>query len=312
MTKIIKGLLLATITISFFSGCEKKIDPIDTYYVTVDFKKNHPKAINGDVQMNPKDSIYLDFTITSRDPMDYVEIQKNGVRVDTFRVTGAEQFSYSKVKGYMVDSAAGDYTYRVVGRTAVARFLGDGNKKITVTTKPDFLFWSFRVLFVPDTVNKTNKTYYSTSTGEIFNYNEGAANSAKIDFGYYWDTTGRDTPSTTDDLKHTIYALSAPQPQLNYYDISTWTKNATLLKKMPNTINFVTQLTSSGAINTLIKNNMTSGTSSKVATVATTSGNNVIGFKTVNNKYGAIQIRYVDGDSPAKTTSIQVDVKVQP
>ena len=171
--------------------------------------------------------------------------------------------------------------------------------------------WSYRILFVPDTVAKTNKSYYSTSDGKTYSYSEGAAVSNKIDFGYYWDTTGRSSSSTSDDQKHTIYSLSAPQAQLGFNDISSWTKNVTLLKKMPSSVNFVSQLTSAGAINTLIKNNMASGTSTKISQISTSAGNNVIGFKTAAGKYGAILIRFINGDSPAKTTSIEVDVKVQ-
>jgi hypothetical protein len=308
MIKYIYGFAFAAIVVA---SCEKKVDPIDTYSVNVEYRNSGGKFVTGDAELNPKDSIYFDFTVTSAEDMEYVEIQKNGARVDTFRIpAGADKRSFSKVKGYRVDSAAGKYTYRVVGRGQQARFLGDGGKEITITVKPDFDMWSFRILYVPDTA-KTNKTYYSATEGKTYTYGEAAANSAKIDFGYYFDTTGMSTTATGDDIKHTIYALSAPQPQLSFYDISTWTKNATVFKKMPSSVNFVTGLTSAGAINTLIRNNMTSGTSSKVTLISTAAGSNVIGFRTVSGKYGAILIRFVNGDSPARTTNIEVDVKVQ-
>jgi hypothetical protein len=303
MKKIIAGLFIVSV---LFSACKKKIDPIDTYSVKVDFRSSGAKYLTGDIELNPKDSIYFDFTITSQEDMDYVEIQKNGVKIDTFKLPASNLRSFSKVKGYMADSAAGDYNYRIVGRTSTARFLGDGNKSLKVTIRPDFLFWSYRLLRVPDTVAKTNKAYYAISTGNTYSYSEGAANSALIDFGYYYDTTGAASAVTTDDLKHTIYALNAPQPQLNFYDISTWTKNATVFKVI--SVNFVTVLTSSGAINTQIKNNMTSGTSNKINKLVS---GNVVGFKTAAGKYGAIQIRYTNQDSPAKETELQIDVKVQ-
>jgi len=308
MRKYICGYILASVIIA---ACEKKVDPIDTYTVDVQFRNSGGKFVTGDSELNPKDSIYFDFTVTSDEDMEYVEIQKNGARLDTFRIPqGADKRSFSRVKGYRVDSAAGNYTYRVMGRGKQARFLGDGGKQIKITVKPDFDFWSFRVVSVPDTA-KNNKTYYSISEGKTYKYAEAAAASAKIDFGYYFDTTGMSTSATNDDIKHTIYALSAAQPQLSFYDISTWTKNATIFKKMPSSVNFVSQLTSAGAINTLIRNNMNSGTSSKVTLLSTAAGNNVIGFRTVNGKYGAILIRYVNGDSPARTTNIEIDVKVQ-
>jgi hypothetical protein len=312
MTSMKKYIIALFACAGCFAACEKKVDPIDSFFVTVDYKSSGPKFLTGDVEVNPKDSIFLDFTVTSLDDMAFVEIQKNGVRIDTFRLNNlTDKRNFSFVKGYRADSAAGSYTYRVLARNERAIFMGDGGKQFTVTVKPDFNFWSYRILQVPDSVNKTNTCYYSTTDGKVYSYTNGAATSANIDFGYYWDTTGRGTASTSDDLKHTIYALNAAQPQLAFYDISSWTKNATLLKKMPSSVNFVTQLTSAGAIQTLIGGNMTSGTASKITTVSTTGGSNVIGFKTAGGKFGAMLIRFVSGDSPNKETQIEVDVKVQ-
>lgn len=246
--------------------------------------------------------------------MSYVEIQKNGVRIDTFQLnTPAAKRSFSAIKGYRLDSAAGKYQYRVLARNNRAIFMGDGGKQLNVTVNPDFYFWSYRIIQVPDSVKQTNKCYYSTKDGKLYSYADGPGVSSSIDFGYYWDTTGRGTSSTSDDLKHTIYALSAAQPQIAFNDVSqtSWVKNATLLKKMPTSVNFVTNLTSSGAIQTLIGGNMTSGTASKITTVSTTGGSNVIGFKTVAGKFGAILIRFVNGDSPNKETQMEIDVKVQ-
>jgi hypothetical protein len=306
MKNYIIGLIVFSIGIA---ACVKKVDPVDDFKVTVEYRSSNPKAVTSDVTLNPKDSIYLDFTITSPDQdITFVEIQKNGARLDTFQLGGlADKRSFSKIKGYRVDSAAGTYTYRVLARNSRAVFLGDGGKSITVTVTPDFMLWSQRVLFVPDTVNKTNKTYMSLSEGKTYSYSEGAAASAKIDFGYYYDTTGTASSSTADDQFHTIYALNAPQAPLGFYDISTWTKNATVFKRLSG-VNFNTQLTSGGAINTLVKNNMATGTSTKINLLAT---NNVIGFKTTDGKYGAMLIRILNGNSPAKTTNIVIDVKIQ-
>jgi hypothetical protein len=308
MKKYIIGLIAI---VALFSSCEKKVEPVDNFQVQVEYKAG-TKNLTNDITLNPKDSIYFDFTITSPTDMSYIEIQKNGsIRLDTFRLNSTNNRSFSLRKGYRVDSIPGNYSYRVLARDARAIFMGDGGKIFTVTVTPDFKFWSYRIVQVPDSVNKTNKTYYSSSDGMTYSYTEGAARSATIDFGYYWDTTGRSTAATNDDLKHTIYSLSSAQPQLGYYDISTWTKNVTLLKKMPTSVNFVSGLTSGGAIQTLIGGNMNSGTSSKVTTVSTTAGSNVIGFKTTAGKFGAILIRYLNGDSPNQTTQIEVDVKVQ-
>lgn len=309
MKKYIIGIIIASLA---FTGCEKKVDPIDTYDVTVEYRSGGSKYITSDVTLNPKDSIYFDFTIASpTKDMSYIEIQKNGTRIDTFRLNSTNNRSFSAVKGYRADSAAGSYTYRILARNDKATFMGDGSKEFTVTITPDFNFWSYRILQVPDTGGQFNKSFYSTIDGKTHTFLEGGAVSSTIDFGYYWDTTGRATPSTTDDLKHTFYSISALQPQINFNDINNWTKNVTLLKKMPTSVNFVSGLTSSGAIQTLIGGNMTSGTLSKVSTVSTSGGNNVIGFKTTAGKFGAILVRYLAGDNPAKTTQVEIDVKVQ-
>lgn len=300
MKKYILGIAVLAAVIS---SCEKKIDPVDTFFVTVDYRSGGAKYVTSDVTVNPKDSIYFDFTINSPNPMSYVEIQKNGVRVDTFRLNTSNNKSFSKIVGYRADSAAGDYTYRVVARDARAVFMGDGNKLFTVTVTPDFNFWSYRIMQVPDTLLKVNKCYFSSVDGKAYSYTEASSISSSIDFGYYYDVSGTN--------RHSFYALTAPQAQISFNDITPWTKNATILKKMPSSVNFVSGLTSAGAIQTLIGGNMTSGTSTKVTAVNTTGGNNVIGFRTASGKFGAILVRYLSADSPNATTQIEVDVKVQ-
>lgn len=304
MKKYIFGIMAAGIV---FTACEKKVDPIDSFDVTVEYRSGGPKYVTSDVTVNPKDSIYFDFTVSSpNQDISYVEIQKNGVRIDTFRLNNAaNKRSFSLVKGYRADSIAGDFTYRVLARDSRAIFMGDGEKSFKVTVTPDFNFWSYRIIQVPDSVNKTNKCYYSTVDGTLYSYSEGAANSPKIDFGYYYDTTGTAAGGTS-ILGHTIYALNVPQPRISFYDISTWTQNATTFKVI--STNFVSNLTSAGAINTIIKNGMTSGTATKINKIA---ANNVIGFKTASGKYGAILIRYINQNNPNKETQIEIDVKVQ-
>ncbi|HMP91879.1 MAG TPA: hypothetical protein PKD90_03355 [Phnomibacter sp.] len=291
-------------------SCQKKVEPIDAYKVVVEYKATNAFAVTQSKEVNPKDSIFFDFTVSGPQPIAFIEIQKNGVRIDTFRVE-AGKTSFAGSKGYRADSIPGDYTYRVLARDAQATFMGDGGKQFKITVKPDFDFWSYRIVAVPDTTAKTNKCYYSTRDGMIYNYNEAGAKSATIDFGYYFDTTGMGTTATTDDLGHTFYALNANQSQLGFYDVSGFTKNATIFKKLPSSVNFVSGLTSAGAINTLVRGNMASGNTSSVNRIATSAGNNVIGFRTADGKYGAILVRFIRGNSPARTTQLEVDVKVQ-
>ena len=107
MKKYIIGVLAMW---SFLTACEKKVNPIDSYLVTVEYNKNSPKDLTGDIEANPKDSIYLNFTISSPSEMSFVEIQRNGVRIDTFRLSDpASRTRFSAIRGYRVESAAGKY-----------------------------------------------------------------------------------------------------------------------------------------------------------------------------------------------------------
>jgi hypothetical protein len=303
-----KNNFLIIFLIVAFASCEKKVAPIDNFGVTVEYRSKGNSFVTSDKTVNPKDSIHLDFTITAKTDMSFVEVQRNGVRVDTFRLDNfADKKTFSLLKGYMVDSASGEYRYRVLARDKRAIFMGDGGKEFTITVKPDFDFWSDRVLQVPDSTAKTNKAYFSSVDGVPYSFTNGAASSAKIDFGFYWDTTGRGTTVTTDDLKHTIYALNASQTQIAFNDITSWAKNATVFKLISG-VNFVTQLRSAGDLQTRIGAAMASGTANKINKLA---NGNIIGFKTAAGKFGAILVRFITGDSPNATTQMEVDVKVQ-
>lgn len=299
MKQAIKYFSILAAVVVVYSSCEKKIDPIeDSYTVSVQYKNSGPNFLTADKEINPKDSVFFDFTVTAKEDMALLEIQKNGAKIDTFKISDSDKRSFSGVKKYMSDSIPGDYTYRVLARNAAGAFIGDGGKAIKVTVKSDFNFWSYRFLYVPDTVAKTNKTYYATATGETFSYSTGSANSAAIDFGFYYDTTTAN--------KHTIYALNANQSQLSYYDISSWTKNATIFKRASSPT--FANLTSGAALKAGGITNLASGTASKITALAS---GNLIFFKTVAGKYGCVQVSFIEGASPQKSTYINIDVKVQ-
>ena len=154
-------------------GCEKTVAPIDSYGVTVDFKGGSTKNLTGNVALNAKDSIILDFTVaSSSEDMAVIEIQKNGAKIDTFNVSGADKRNFSGVKRYQSDSIAGDYTYRVFARNKKGVYIGDGGKSIKVTINPDFHFWSFKTMAVPDSVAKTNKSFFVSTTGDGWQRNK--------------------------------------------------------------------------------------------------------------------------------------------
>jgi len=293
---------LALLMVWGLTGCLKKIDIINSNTVEVTFNNSGTKFVTSDITLNPKDSIFFDFTIKCPGNMKYVSIQKNGVDIVRDTLTVATRNLYSTVKKLMSDSIPGVYTYSVVAKDTGGIYLGSNGFKVTIA--PDFIYYVDRRLYVPDTTAKTSKTYYSASTGNTYSYSEGAANSASIDFGYYYDTTSAN--------KFTIYALTANP--VSFYDVSSFTKNATVFKRI--TSPAFTAITSSAELQKQGVLALSSGALSKVSVAngATTPGTivgNTYMFKTAQGKYGAIFVIYASLDSPAFGNYITVDVKIQ-
>jgi hypothetical protein len=258
--------------------------------------------------VNPKDSIFFSFTITSNTDMGFVGIQKNPVNQTAFLVrdtlNSSNKNSYTAVKKFRADSINGSYIYRIAAHTASGVYIG--HKDIIVIVKPDFNYFIARILQVPDTTAKTNTCYMAAATGTTYSYTTGSANSAAIDFGLYYDTTGTASASTTDDLRFSVYSLSAAQPQLSYYDISTWTKNVTIMKKASSPA--FNALTSGGALRSAGITNLSSGTLNKITQLVS---GNLVYFKTAAGKVGCMQVLFVEGSSPAKDSYMNVEVKIE-
>ncbi len=297
MKKIITGALIIA---SFISACEKKTVPVDGSNATITLKNAGANYVTDNITVNPKDSIFFNFDITSSMDMKYVSIQKNPVNQTAFLVrdtlTSANKNSYTVIKKFAADSANGDWVYRIVAHDLVGNYIG--HKDIMVTVKADFNYFTYRFLKVPDTTEKTNTCYLAASTGNVYSYTNGAANSAAIDLGFMYDTAVAN--------KFSLYSLSAPQVQLGYYDISSWTKNATIMKKA--TTPTFASLTSGGSLRSAGVTNLSSGTTNKVTVLAS---GNLVYFKTVGGKVGCLQVNFVNGSDASKSSYINVDVKIE-
>ena len=296
-----KHIIFTLATAALFTlGCEKKVAPIDSFGVSVNFNTGNPKNLTGNISINPKDSVILDFTIaSSTEEMAVIEIQKNGARIDTFNVSGSNKMIFSGIKRYMSDSIAGDYTYRIFARNKKGIYIGDGGKSIKVTINPDFIYWSNKSLAVPDSVAKTNKSFFVSTSGDVLSYVQGAANSALIDFGYFFDTTTVGAP------RHTIYALGANK--FVPHNLTTWTRNATVFKKASSPA--FSTLTSGGSLRAAGISNLASGATTTANALAS---GNLVYFRTAAGKYGCIQINFInDFGALQSQTYINIDVKVQ-
>jgi hypothetical protein len=313
-----KYILTAIVITSLLTACEKKVVPVDGSNATVILKNSGAKFVTDNIVVNGKDSLFFDFTITSSADMKYVSIQKNPVNQTAFLVrdtlSDANKNSYSAIKKFAADSINGDWVYRIVAHDKVGNYIG--HKDIMVTVKTDFVFWSYRFLKVPDSVAKTNKCYFSTSDGKSYSYSDGATISNLIDFGYFYDTTRvlAGSPATLKPKGHTIYALNNTITPFAHYDISTWTKNATLLK--PSALTNLSTITSAGAIRTACVTALNSGTVTRYSQLdksatATDLTATVILFKTATGKYGLMTVNFTNTNDGLSGAFINIDVKLE-
>lgn len=308
----IKSILLYLFVIVFFAACKKGVEPVDGNNATVELRGSSlKKYITGDATVNPNDSIFFDFTITTQEDMGYVSLQKNPVnqtafiRRDTIR-NAAFKKSYSALFALRADSANGPFVYRIVAHSSTGTYIG--HKDVIITTTTDYNYYTNRFLYAPDTTGKNNKCYISvTDEGKTYSYNEGAAVSSTIDFAYFYDTARTGTVVNG----HTIYALTATNG-FTPYDITPWTKKATILKRataapsptFPNILN-------AGAIRTLCNAQLASGTSNKVVGLSATSPANILYFRTTTGKNGVMIVNFTNGSTADKTTYINIDVKIE-
>lgn len=294
------GLFLLGIT--GMVGCVKKIDEFQSNITTINLNSAVKYAITSDVTVNPKDTIVLSFNVESPKAMKYISIQKNGTEIAKDTIKTSNGLSYATVKTFVTDSATGVYTYRILARDAAGVYLGD--KNVSVTVAADFYHYTMRKLYVPDSVNKTNPCFFSTSTGLPINFIFASTVSSSIDFGYFYDTTTLNAP------KHTIFAPNANK--FAPYDLTAWTKNATVFKKI--TTPTWTNITSKGILRSTGIANLASGATSTINSTGISAGNltgTVIIFKTAAGKYGALTVVYTNQNSAAKDTYIVVDVKIE-
>lgn len=285
------------------NSCKKDDAGLPPYDVQVTLNNGGTKYVADDKIVAAKDSLLFDYVITTSKNMKYVSFQKNGTDLFRDTLTGSIRNTYSSMKRLVADSAIGVYTFRILAKDSAGVFLGD--KTVTVTVTADFTYYIAKTLSVPDSTTKTNPCYFSTSTGQIFSYTNAAANSALIDFGYFYDTTTAN--------KHTIYALNVNP--VSFYDVTAFTKNATIFKKLPTSVSF-TAIASGSQIKSIINTNFTTGTASKITALSaaagsvTTAANNVFGFKTASGKMGIVLIAFISADSPNATTFANIEVKI--
>ena len=294
---------LSVLLLVIFASCKKDAPSIfDMFKVKLTFNQSQPYAVdeNGEIELSSKDSVLIDYTIESPDEDMYVIcLYKNGgnAPVQKINITDAgKRRVYSGTFKFLASElGAGLTTYRIWPLDKIGVYLGDGYKKVTINVLSDLKYYSNIKVFMPDTTGKVDPCYLSVGgDGPALNsYTTGAANSAKIDFGFYSKVVQVNPTTTRTD--HYMYSLTANPLPFTPYDISTWTKRGTLFSA-PVTSNataatWKTRFSTGPKIEEEAKKVNINLTSSPVI-----NANNFVFFKTPEGKYGVMFIQSLNQD----------------
>ncbi len=244
--------MLFFVVITAATSCKKTAPNIfNMFEVTLELHQTSPYSLAENQTLNEGDSIYFDFTIASPNKdMHQVVLQAGGTGLGNLRITldDGQRRSYTGIiKGVVGANGAitnatipganggsignlknGANTFRIWAFDAQGVYLGDGYKKININVVNEITHIVNRKIYFPD-VDSTNgsaNSYLNLTTGETYNYQTGAANSANIDLGIYRTKTVNATTGAI-TWGPRMYSLSANSVPYMPNDISSWTKKAT-------------------------------------------------------------------------------------
>ena len=300
--KNIGGLFL---TIALFStGCKKDYANIYNMFedVTVTLHDSSPYSITADTTyVQAGDSVVIDYTIKSTNKGIYtVAVHEAGAAIPFIKIPISKEnrYSYSDVVRLKMDSKVGRTAYRIYALDSAGIYIGDGDKKFVVEIASDYFYWADRTIFVPDSINKDSKSYFSTTDGQVMSYNEAMSKSDLVDFAYCYSPSGG----------HTIYNLSYTPLPFTGYDVSSFTKNATMFycQNRKGQLSTFQRMTTGKQIY-----NVGAKKANKPNPIEGIEPTYLIYFKTANDKYGAMYVNGINRDSENSGTYMNVDIKVQ-
>lgn len=293
--------LLPVLLLVMFASCKKDSPSIfDMFKVKLTFNQSQPYSVdeNGEIELNSKDSVLIDYTIESPDEDMYmICLYKAGANLPEQKIAitddGKRRVYSGSFKFLAKDLGAGLTSYRIWPLDKGGIYLGDGYKKVTINVLSDLKYYSNIKVFMPDTTGKVNPCYLSVGDNgpSLNSYTTGADNSAKIDFGFYCKVIQVNPTTTRTD--YYMYSLTANPLPFVPYDISSWTKRGTL---------FSAPVSGTAA---LWKTRFSTGpkieAEAKAANINLTSSpvlqaNNFVFFKTPEGKYGVIFIQSLNVD----------------
>lgn len=322
-TKNIQKLFLLLVSISLFASCKKEAENIFTMFndVTVTFNNSDPRCVTDYKLVNEKDEVWIDFTINSakEDMYSYVIETSAGTQQPTriaYAITDeTKRRSFSFI--YKIPNTTypalrdGKQSFRVYALNQKGVYIGDGYKNVTVEVNPSYMVLANRDIFLPDSTAKILPSFISLNDASTYSYTNGAANSAKIDFGIY-RTLYKDAQGVT-QYAINLYNTSAPATTFPIYDVSTWQKRLTKFSA-PVTSQatiFTNSAISGSTLETLAKARSITLNATTSATVAAgLNTGNAVFFLTPEGKYGMMLINQVTADID-KRPYINVSIKVQ-
>lgn len=309
------GLLL-------LASCKKDAENIFNMFtdVTVTFKGDHPFSVTDYKLVNDGDSVYIDYTITSaKEDMFFLGVEvvgatgSNGTsptRTVTSITDPSERRSLSRVIKLRAQRD-GKVSYRIYALNSKNIYIGDGYKRVTIDVRPSYNLISNRRIYAPDTTTRVNTSFYSFSRGQAFSFTDGQTNSANIDFGIWRRPDPR--IDQAGQFIYNYYSLNAATNPFPTYDISTWTKRATVFSNpvTNHTNTFLFNLVSASTIEEQARTRTINVTSTNFTTwQAGLAPGNVIYFLTPEGKYGAFLVNAVTRDYDGKPY-VNITVKMQ-
>ena len=316
-TKNIKMLFLFALSVLVFASCKKESENIFTMFddVTITYNNSDARCVTDYKLVNDKDEVWIDFTLNSakEDMYSYwIETSAGTATPSRLQVKitdPTKRRTFSDVIK-MTMNRDGLSSYRIYAMNEKGIYIGDGYKKVTVEVNPSYKIFANRDIYLPDTVAKVMPAFFSINEGTSYSYTNGAANSAKIDFGIY-RTIYKDAQNVTQYAVN-LYNTSSPT-SFPTYDVSTWQKRLTKFSApvLSQGTPFLTGAISGSTIETLAK----ARTINLNATTATTAAaglaaGSAVFFLTPEGKYGMILINQVTSDLNKKPY-INVSVKMQ-
>jgi hypothetical protein len=150
--KLIKSIIgFAALGALFLTACKKEGENIFNMFndVEVTFHDTHPFSITGYKQVNDGDSVYIDYTITSKDKDMYAAcLLEVGTSSPIKTVLNdSQRKSYSGVIK-MKATKAGKTSYRIYPLDKVGVYMGDGGKTITIDVLPNISYFNQRIVKV--------------------------------------------------------------------------------------------------------------------------------------------------------------------